>query len=111
MRLWGSVVFRSHLLAIDGQIPESARTPAVAAWLEDVALRDLTLHQEHAACIDAKGDVYQWGDGFFGRTDSSERPSSCGKPKLTLRGKVGTLIALTRARRLTAYPEYIQTAE
>lgn len=79
---------RSHLLSLDETVPESVRTPAVAAWLEDVALRDLVLHEKHAACIDAKGDVYQWGDGFFGTSNSSERPSSSGRPSLTLRGKV-----------------------
>lgn len=73
---------------MDGQVSESVKTPAVAAWLEDVALRDLVLNENHAACIDAKGDVYQWGDGFFGTRDSSGRPSSSGKPALTLRGKV-----------------------
>lgn len=58
------------------------RTPTFAAWLDNVALRDLALHQ-HSACVDARGDVYQWGDGFFeSRSDQTQ------KPKLTLRGKV-----------------------
>ena len=68
-------------------MPESVRTPAVAGWLKDVALRDLGLHEEHGACIDALGDVYQWGDGFFGTHNSGDATSS-GKPVLTLRGKV-----------------------
>jgi alpha-tubulin suppressor-like RCC1 family protein len=59
------------------------RVPSIADWLQDVALRDLVAHERHAACIDARGDVYQWGDGFFGTSDTSER-----KPTLTLRGKV-----------------------
>ena len=58
----------------------------MADWLKDIALRDLALQEKHAACIDAKGDVYQWGDGFFGSSESSS--SSSGKPLLTLRGKV-----------------------
>jgi hypothetical protein len=63
---------------------ESIRTPTVATWLDDVALRDLRLHDSHAACVDARGDVYQWGHGFFG-TVANE---SIRVPKRTLRGKV-----------------------
>jgi len=48
-----------------------------------VALRDLQLHEKHAACIDARGDVYQWGEGFFGEALKAVR-----SPKLSLRGKV-----------------------
>ena len=81
------VTRRTHILSSDSQVPESVRTPAVAGWLKDVALRDLGLHEEHGACIDALGDVYQWGDGFFGTHGSGDATSS-GKPVLTLRGKV-----------------------
>ncbi|KAI0340522.1 RCC1/BLIP-II [Trametopsis cervina] len=83
--MWGSN--RTHVLSSEKDVPESVRTPAVADWLDGIALRDLTLHDSHAACIDAKGDVYQWGDGFFGLQESASRPSSSGKPTLTLRGK------------------------
>lgn len=76
--------YRNHLLAPDAQATESIRTPAVADWLQNVALRDLVLHERHAACIDANGDVYQWGDGYF----EPGAASSSGKPVLTLRGKV-----------------------
>ncbi|KAJ2968011.1 hypothetical protein NUW54_g13339 [Trametes sanguinea] len=62
----------------------SIRVPTPAEWFDNVALRDLALHEKHAACVDARGDVYQWGDGFFG----NEPGSSHGKPRLTLRGKV-----------------------
>ena len=80
-------ICRTHTLSLDDHIPESIRAPAVTDWLKDVALRDLVLHERHAACIDAKGDVYQWGDGFFGST-GTENASTSGKPALTLRGKV-----------------------
>ncbi|KAG2365754.1 regulator of chromosome condensation 1/beta-lactamase-inhibitor protein II [Suillus spraguei] len=52
--------------------------PVNASWLKDVALRDLALHERHAACVDARGDVYQWGDGFCGSS-----PTSKSEPKLT----------------------------
>ena len=66
---------------------EQIRTPEAVAFLEGVALRDLALHAYHAACVDARGDVYQWGDGFFGvpsaGTDAGPR-----RPVKTLKGKV-----------------------
>lgn len=58
--------------------------PVNTNWLKDVALRDLALHERHAACVDARGDIYQWGDGFFGSRPRSEAQ----EPKLTLCGKV-----------------------
>jgi hypothetical protein len=58
---------------------DSVRNPAGAEWLKDIALRDLTLQERHAACVDARGDVYQWGAGFS--------PSST-EPTITLRNKV-----------------------
>lgn len=89
---------RNHLLSADGQISESIRTPAVADWLQNVALRDLALQEQHAACIDANGDVYQWGDGFFGSPGSASPSSS--KPVLTLRGKVRLYALCARAARV-----------
>lgn len=44
----------------------------------------MALHERHAACVDARGDVYQWGNGFFGSKADAKGP------KITLRGKVGT---------------------
>lgn len=74
---------RNHVLSPDSKQPESLRTPTNVEWLQSVALRDIVLDDDHAACIDAKGDVYQWGDGFFGSAGNAS-----GKPLLTLRGKV-----------------------
>lgn len=71
------------MLSISEDVEESIRSPAVANWLENVALRALVLHERHAACVDARGDVYQWGDGFERRSGTSS-----GKPVRTLRGKV-----------------------
>ncbi|KAH9842348.1 RCC1/BLIP-II [Rhodofomes roseus] len=89
--VWGSN--KSHTLSIDAESPDSIRAPAVAAWLENVALRELALHERHAACVDARGDVYQWGSGF------EDRPgSSSGQPTRTLRGKNIVRLQLTPTR-------------
>ena len=83
----------------------------MADWLKDVALRDVALHEQHAACIDAKGDVYQWGDGYFG-TVGSGNASTSGKPVLTLRGKVGRLLYGRRSKLMNLHRrvEYHQAA-
>ena len=82
---------RTHVLLPSDETSEAVKTPLNAEWLKDVALRDLALHEHHAACVDAKGDVYQWGDGFFkdGASSSSER-----KPIVTLRGKASLFQSL-----------------
>lgn len=77
--------------------------PTPSEWFDNVALRDLALHEQHAACVDARGDVYQWGDGFFG----SEPGTSRTKPRVTLRGKVGgmgygLIICSSHVRRRTS---------
>lgn len=71
---------RSKLLRLDDS-GDVIKTPAALPWLDDIALRELVLHGQHAACIDARGDVYQWGQGLV----DSEASSG---PTLTLRGKV-----------------------
>lgn len=77
-------MLRSGVLSPDTPAVENLRTPSGAPWSENVALRDLALHETHAACVDARGDIYQWGDGFFGPSVKDR------KPVLTLRGKVCT---------------------
>lgn len=78
-------IVRSNL--IDPQSPgaETFLTPINVMWLENTALRDMALHERHAACVDVRGDVFQWGDGFFGSNSDSK------SPKATLRGKVGSI--------------------
>lgn len=78
------LIARSNV--IDPQSPgtEIFQTPVNVRWLENAALRDMAIHERHAACVDARGDVFQWGEGFFG---SKSDPKT---PKATLRGKVGT---------------------
>lgn len=87
---------RNGALSPDTSKTESIRTPAVTSWLDGVALRDLRLHDSHAACVDVRGDVYQWGDGFFGTTPSE----STRVPKRTLRGKVGSTFMSKRISNL-----------
>jgi alpha-tubulin suppressor-like RCC1 family protein len=67
------------------------RTPAVALFLQDVALRDLAVHASHAVCVDGRGDVYQWGDGFFEEKSASDDR----RPVLTLQGKVRPPLTFT----------------
>ncbi|KZT74173.1 RCC1/BLIP-II protein [Daedalea quercina L-15889] len=89
--VWGSN--KSHVLSVGENAEDSFRTPAVANWLENVALRELGVHERHAACVDARGDVYQWGDGFEGKPGSSS-----GRPVRTLRGKNIIRLQLTPTR-------------
>lgn len=67
------------------------RSPTIAAWLDNVALRDMQLHRRHSACVDARGDVYQWGDGFLG----SAALQGAAKPIPTLTGKNIVKLQLT----------------
>ena len=64
-----------------GGSEESLKSPAPLPWLDGVALLDLVLHETHAACVDARGDVYQWGK-------VSTQGSIATEPIRTLRGKV-----------------------
>ena len=68
---------RFNLLSPDSV--DTIQTPQSVPWLRDVALRDLALHEKHGACVDVKGNVYQWCSGIT-------IPNS--KPTLSLRGKV-----------------------
>ncbi|PPQ76625.1 hypothetical protein CVT26_012732 [Gymnopilus dilepis] len=85
--VWGSNVNKT---LSPNEVTDLVPTPTVAKWLDGVALRDLQLHQRHSACVDAKGDVYQWGDGFF--EDKVPTPHL---PHLTLRGKNIVQLQLT----------------
>jgi len=78
--------YRGRIISPDESDAAQIRTPRVTSFLRDVALRDLAVHASHAACVDGRGDVYQWGDGFFAQESASA--SGDRKPVLTLRGKV-----------------------
>ncbi|KAJ7685009.1 regulator of chromosome condensation 1/beta-lactamase-inhibitor protein II [Mycena polygramma] len=77
--VWGS----NRASVLSPLLPASVtvKTPWAPAWLNDVALRDLTLHERHAACVDARGDVYQWGEGY------ASRGLDDGEPTRTPNGK------------------------
>ncbi|GBE82398.1 regulator of chromosome condensation 1/beta-lactamase-inhibitor protein II [Sparassis latifolia] len=89
--VWGSN--KNHVLSMENSTADSVHTPAAVAWLDNVALRDLALHERHAACVDARGDVYQWGDGFGQKSSLSS-----GRPTLTLRGKNIVHLQVTPSR-------------
>ncbi|KAJ3773826.1 regulator of chromosome condensation 1/beta-lactamase-inhibitor protein II [Lentinula raphanica] len=59
--VWGSN--SSQKLLPGDSKTDSIRSPTTAKWLDNVALRDLALHSQYAVCVDARGDVYQWGQG------------------------------------------------
>ncbi|KAH6896476.1 regulator of chromosome condensation 1/beta-lactamase-inhibitor protein II [Coprinopsis sp. MPI-PUGE-AT-0042] len=88
--VWGSN--RAKILSHASPTDESIRSPSVARWLDGIALRDLQLHERHAACVDAKGDVYQWGEGYLGDLQWEGDSHS---PKLTLKGKNIVQLQLT----------------
>ncbi|KAI0003218.1 regulator of chromosome condensation 1/beta-lactamase-inhibitor protein II [Russula compacta] len=98
--VWGSN--RAHIISPDASDAVQIRTPAVASFLRDVALRDLAVHATHAACVDGRGDVYQWGDGFFFGQGQQQPPAPGGPadrmPVLTLKGKNITRVQVTESR-------------
>ncbi|KAH9171455.1 RCC1/BLIP-II [Lactarius sanguifluus] len=75
------------------QTAAHGNVPTTQRGLRTVALRDLAVHATHAVCVDGRGDVYQWGDGFFGHPASAD-----GTPVLTLRGKNITKVQVTESR-------------
>ncbi|KXN82566.1 Protein FMP25, mitochondrial [Leucoagaricus sp. SymC.cos] len=92
--IWGSNNYqvlnasKPDAAGVEGESKDrNIRYPTIAKWLGNVALRDMQLHRRHAACVDARGDVYQWGDGFFGSTALQ----GAAKPILTLKGKASAL--------------------
>ncbi|KAG8745818.1 hypothetical protein FRC12_014448 [Ceratobasidium sp. 428] len=89
--VWGSNKYKT----IAPQLAkDSVRSPQeVPAWT-GVALRDLSLHEKHAACVDAVGDVYQWGHSYHGDLPEGQ----VGEPQRTLSGKNISKIALSAAR-------------
>ncbi|KAF9264847.1 RCC1/BLIP-II [Marasmius fiardii PR-910] len=84
--IWGS---NKCKVLSDTPEAENFRFPQAAEWLNKVALRDLAFHKTYAACVDARGDVYQWGEGF--NTENT-------KPRLTLGGKDIVQIQLSESR-------------
>ncbi|KAJ7343659.1 regulator of chromosome condensation 1/beta-lactamase-inhibitor protein II [Mycena albidolilacea] len=90
--VWGS----NRAGIIDPLLPTgySVRQIFAPVWLNDVAMRDLALHERHAACVDARGDVYQWGEGY----NTSRTPDADGRPTRTLSGKNIVKLQLTPTR-------------
>lgn len=76
---WGSNSYRTLDLA--SSEPTSLRTPTEAAFLSGRAFRDVALHEKHAAFVDARGDLYQWGSALGDGLN----------PICTLKGKVREL--------------------
>ncbi|KAH7340338.1 regulator of chromosome condensation 1/beta-lactamase-inhibitor protein II [Rhizoctonia solani] len=87
--VWGS---NKYNILAPGSNKDFIRTPEEALPWTGVALRDLAFHEKHAACVDAAGDVYQWGDAYYG-----EGKSGTG-PQRTLSGKNISQVALSATR-------------
>ncbi|KZV90442.1 hypothetical protein EXIGLDRAFT_837841 [Exidia glandulosa HHB12029] len=77
--VWGSN--KSKLISPEASAADSFRSPA-ALDLQLPPVRDLALAATHGALVDARGDVYQWGDGHFGTRSVDNR-----EPMATLKGK------------------------
>ncbi|KAG8928790.1 hypothetical protein FRC02_006464, partial [Tulasnella sp. 418] len=79
--VWGSN--KNHTTSMnDASDPRRPRPFSEISGL-GIALRDLAFCEKHAACVDASGNVYQWGDGFF----EGQPPQSSRVPTATLTGK------------------------
>ncbi|KAJ7752034.1 regulator of chromosome condensation 1/beta-lactamase-inhibitor protein II [Mycena metata] len=94
--VWGS----NRASVLSPLLPGSVtiKKPFAPEWLNDVALRDLALHENHAACVDARGDVYQWGEGYASRTleDGPTRTLS-GKDIIKLQLSNNRVFALSKS--------------
>ncbi|PWY98548.1 RCC1/BLIP-II [Testicularia cyperi] len=63
---WGSN--RYNVVAPDAPSVTLVRSPRSIPFFDGVALRDINLQEKHGVAVDANGDVYQWGLGFFDPT-------------------------------------------
>ncbi|KAJ1310324.1 hypothetical protein OPQ81_007063 [Rhizoctonia solani] len=87
--VWGS---NKYNILTPESIKDVIRTPEDASPWTDVVLRDLAFHEKHAACVDAAGDVYQWGAAYYGEGNTG------GGPQRTLSGKNISQVALSATR-------------
>lgn len=60
---WGSN--RYNVVAPDAPQVTLIRSPRSIPFFDGVALRDINLQEKHGVAVDANGDIYQWGLGFF----------------------------------------------
>lgn len=80
-----SIYSRNHVLSSSSDETTPIKRPELSPILSNTALRDLAVTEEYGVCVDARGDIYQWGDGFSGQLARSDRPP---RPQKTLSGKV-----------------------
>ncbi|KAG9123896.1 hypothetical protein FRC07_013587 [Ceratobasidium sp. 392] len=89
--VWGS---NKHKTLAPGLAKDNIRAPQEVPDWTGIALKDLALHEKHAACVDAAGDVYQWGTAYYGQLPEGQ----VGEPQRTLSGKNISKLALSAAR-------------
>ncbi|KAJ6546500.1 regulator of chromosome condensation 1/beta-lactamase-inhibitor protein II [Mycena vulgaris] len=97
--VWGS----NRAKILSSLLPSSTtiKKPFTATWLDNVVLRDLALHK-HAACVDIRGDVYQWGedDASSGLEDWTPTRTLSGKDIIKVQLTDRRLFALSKSGKL-----------
>jgi hypothetical protein len=73
-------VVRNSLLVPDSSL-KSVKTPIPSPALINTALRDLKVSEAYGACIDARGDVYEWGPGY---SKADRRPQKVFSGKVSI---------------------------
>lgn len=64
----------------------TVKSPRVTTYIPpSTPLRDLALQDEYGAAVDINGDIWMWGQGYYGNEQVGE---ASGQPVQSLRGKV-----------------------
>ncbi|KLO19443.1 RCC1/BLIP-II protein [Schizopora paradoxa] len=93
---------REGLLSPEQPFDQTFRTPTSVKWLHDTPLRDLTLHETFAACVDVKGDVYMWGEAAKDGGESHVRPTLIlkGRDIVSLKASDSRILALSSSGKI-----------
>jgi hypothetical protein len=54
-------------------------------YVPSTPLNDLVLHETYGAAVDASGNIWMWGKGYFGDNNVSERAAASLKGKVSLK--------------------------
>ncbi|RUS27608.1 hypothetical protein BC938DRAFT_482995 [Jimgerdemannia flammicorona] len=92
MFVWGS---NRYGIAAPNDPQSTVRSPKRFDFFDGKFLRSVALAKRHAAAVDDNGDVYQWGDNFFGPRPTSNDTAGL-VPELTLKGRKIVSVALSQ---------------